>query len=88
MRETERSRLTDVGAAIRRAREAHGIRLTDLALLSGISGPALSSIETGKRDLRVSSLLRIAAALRVEPGELLGPPTGDAARDRDVGRGR
>jgi transcriptional regulator with XRE-family HTH domain len=42
-------------------------------------------IETGKRDLRLTSLYRIAAALRVNPGNLIDtpdstPPAGEASR--------
>ena len=63
--------LKDVGARIRQAREAAGLRLHELALLSGFSAPALSLIETGKRDLRLSSLFRLAAALRLKPADLI-----------------
>lgn len=63
--------LTDVGARIRQAREAAGLRLHELALLSGFSAAALSLIETGKRDLRLSSLFRLAAALRLNPADLI-----------------
>ncbi|MDG1418375.1 MAG: helix-turn-helix transcriptional regulator [Maricaulis sp.] len=64
-------RLAEVGARIRKAREGRGLNLHELARLNGISASALSLIETGKRDLRVSSLFRIAKALRIRPGELL-----------------
>ena len=63
--------LKDVGARIRQAREAAGLRLHELALLSGFSSAALSLIETGKRDLRLSSLFRLAAALRLNPADLI-----------------
>lgn len=63
--------LIKIGAQIRRLREAHGLNLHELARLCGISASALSLIETGKRDLRVSSLLRIAGALRTAPAEIL-----------------
>lgn len=62
------------GNAIRSHREALGLTLNDLALPWRISGPALSLIETGQRDLRVSSLLRTAAALWVSPATLLPWP--------------
>jgi len=51
-----------------------------LARLSGISAPALSLIETGKRDLRVTSLCRIADALRVAPGDLVEDRPAGATR--------
>ena len=57
-----------------------------MARLSGISAPALSLIETGKRDLRVTSLYRIAGALRVPVGDLVEPPSGETpAREADGG---
>lgn len=57
--------LTEVGQRIRAWRVAEGLTLDQLARLSGISGPALSLIETGKRDARLTTLARIAAALRL-----------------------
>lgn len=72
-------RLVSVGARLRRAREANGLNLHDLALLSGFSAPALSLIETGKRDLRLTSLLRLAAALRLKASDLLDDLDGDQA---------
>jgi transcriptional regulator with XRE-family HTH domain len=77
----EDSALKAVGRRIRQGREANGLTLHELARLTGISAPALSQIETGKRDLRVSSLHRIAAALRIAPGTLFDDrPSGKPAR--------
>nr|WP_295238826.1 helix-turn-helix transcriptional regulator [uncultured Brevundimonas sp.] len=80
---------SQVGGRIRAARESSGLNLHQLARLSGISAPALSQIETGKRDLRVSSLLRIASALRIQAGEFLGspPPSVSGAAECGVGEG-
>jgi len=72
-----RNELAAVGLKIRKAREAAGLTLRDLALLCGVNATNLSLIETGKRDLRVTSLFRIAAALRIGAFELFGPPSGD-----------
>jgi transcriptional regulator with XRE-family HTH domain len=66
--------LAKVGAQIRKLRGTRGLNLHELARLCGISAPALSLIENGKRDLRLSSLYRIAAALRVGAGNLLDVP--------------
>jgi len=68
----DHSPLAEVGRRIRKIREMSGLNLHELARLSGISAPALSRIETGKRDLRVTSLCRIAAALRIDARDLLG----------------
>ena len=70
-KDTEQNQLAEVGGRIRALRETRGLNLHELARLCGISASALSLIETGKRDLRVTSLYRIAAALRVAAGELL-----------------
>ena len=78
--------LKDVGARIRQAREAAGLRLHELALLSGFSAPALSLIETGKRDLRLSSLFRLAAALRLNPADLIqNAGSGDEVSTNEAG---
>lgn len=78
--------LKDVGARIRQAREAAGLRLHELALLSGFSAPALSLIETGKRDLRLSSLFRLAAALRLNPADLIqGAGSADEVSTSEAG---
>jgi transcriptional regulator with XRE-family HTH domain len=47
------------------------LSLEQLARLTGISAPALSLIETGKRDPRLTTLKRIADALRVPPATLM-----------------
>jgi transcriptional regulator with XRE-family HTH domain len=57
--------LADAGRRIRETRTAQGLSLEQLARLTGISAPALSLIETGKRDPRLTTLKRIADALRV-----------------------
>jgi len=67
----ENERLAEVGGRIRATREARGLNLHELARLSGISASALSLIETGQRDLRITSLYRIANALRIGAGDLL-----------------
>ena len=54
------------GQRIRMVRRDSNINLHQLALLTGISAPALSLIENGKRDPRLSTLSKIARALSVE----------------------
>ena len=69
--------LTEVGQRIRARRLAEGLTLDQLARLSGINRPALSLIETGKRDVRLTTLARIAAALRLPLEALLVDRKGD-----------
>lgn len=63
--------LGDIGRRIREARGAQGLSLDQLARLTGISAPALSLIETAKRDARITTLARIARALRIPLSDLL-----------------
>jgi len=71
--------LADVGQRIRKSRLGQGLRLKHLARLSGISPPALSLIETAKRDARLTTLARIAMALRVPLSSLVEDKPVDGA---------
>ncbi len=62
------------GRRIRVVRKENRINLHQLALLTGISAPALSLIENGKRDPRLSTLSKIAGALRVPISDLTDEP--------------
>ena len=62
--DAEKKLLADAGKRIREVRAAQALSLEQLARLTGISAPALSLIETGKRDPRLTTLKRIADALR------------------------
>lgn len=75
---TKNEYLTEVGCRIRKVRKERGLRQNQLALLSGISMAALSLIETGKRDLRITSLHRIAVALAIPVADLLEDGKEDA----------
>lgn len=79
----EQTRLEAVGARIRQTRERQELNLHELARLCGISASALSLIETGKRDLRITSLCRIADALRVKPGRLFEAEEFEAKHDSE-----
>lgn len=70
-RDADKVLLGEIGHRIRITREAEGITLKQLALLSGISAPALSLIETAKRDARLTTLNRIAIALRTPLASLV-----------------
>lgn len=62
--DAEKKLLVDAGQRIRETRAAQALSLEQLARLTGISAPALSLIETGKRDPRLTTLKRISDALR------------------------
>lgn len=55
-----------VGQAIRRAREAAGLSMRALARSSEMSQPFLSQVEKGVTSPSLSSLYRLAHALRSE----------------------
>ena len=59
-----------IGATIRENRRNLGLSLEDLSLLSSCTVPTLSYIERGKRNLKLSTLVSLAIALRIKPSEL------------------
>lgn len=86
--ENEQMLLADIGGRIRAIRSEQSLNLDQLARLTGISAPALSLIETGKRDARLTTLAKIAAALRVPLSTLLDDAlSGRDARTKDVSQG-
>jgi transcriptional regulator with XRE-family HTH domain len=56
------SDLTSLGRAIAAARAAAGLSQIELAAKADVDRASLSQIETGKRDARLSTLLRIFEA--------------------------
>lgn len=76
--------LGDIGRRIREARGAQALSLDQLARLTGISAPALSLIETAKRDARITTLARIARALRIPLSDLLGDQGAASSEDSSL----
>lgn len=66
--------LKDLGARIRALREAVDLRQQDLADATGLSRTSVTNIEAGRQDTGATTLLAIAAALRVPVGDLFGAP--------------
>ncbi len=60
-------------------RKRRGWSQPDLARASGLSGPMISFLEGGKRDFRLPTMEKIAAALDVSVPELLLTPAQQAA---------
>jgi transcriptional regulator with XRE-family HTH domain len=80
--------IAQVGAKIRRQRQASGLTLHELARLSGISSSALSLIETGKRDARLSTLDKIGRSLNTEIATFFGCSIkAEPGRNAGLGRG-
>lgn len=80
----ENKLLTEAGRRIRESRTGQGLSLEQLARLTGISAPALSLIETGKRDPRLTTLTRIADALRLQLAALIADRRGAAERSAQL----
>jgi len=55
----------ELGAALRTARIARGLRLEDLALAAGVGRRFVGELERGKPTARLAETLRVAAALGV-----------------------
>jgi transcriptional regulator with XRE-family HTH domain len=61
----------DLGFNLREARKQLGLTQEQVAERSGVHATEVSRIEAGKRDPRVSTVRRLAKAVRLPPGRLL-----------------
>jgi transcriptional regulator with XRE-family HTH domain len=61
----------NLGENLREARERLGLTQEQVSDRSGVQAGEVSRIERGKRDPKVSTLEKLAAAVEVEPAELL-----------------
>jgi transcriptional regulator with XRE-family HTH domain len=69
------------GQRVRERREALGLSQEALAARSEVHWTFLGQVERGRRNLSLHNLLKIAAGLGVDPGELvqgLQPPDAEA----------
>lgn len=82
--DAQKKLLAGAGGRIRETRVGEGLSLDQLARLTGISAPALSLIETGRRDPRLTTLSRIADALRVPLAALIADVPEPTERDAPV----
>ena len=55
-----------IGGKLRARRQHLGLSLEDLSRLSGSTVPTISHIERGTRDVKLSTLVSLASALRFE----------------------
>lgn len=78
-----------LGAEMRRRRQALGLTLEELADRANVSTNYLGTLERGRRDPSISTVMKLAKGLRVRPSELLGgvpeitPAAYDMARAYD-----
>lgn len=61
----------NLGSNLKAARTKRGWTQEELAEHSGVQAGEISRMEASKRDPQVSTLLKLAAALEVPPGQLL-----------------
>lgn len=66
--------MSDLGAALRTARDAAGVSLTGMATRTHYSKPLLGLLETGKRTIRPEHVEAYSRALNVPLDVLYGPP--------------
>jgi transcriptional regulator with XRE-family HTH domain len=71
-----------IGRAIRAARKAAQLPMTELAARCGISQPYLSQLENGKASPSIHTLYRIANTLGLTPQDLLPGSTDDPVVSR------
>lgn len=64
--------IAEFGREVRRRRESLGLTLEMLAERASLTPNYIGTIETGKRDPSLSTVLAIAGGLGVPAGELLG----------------
>jgi DNA-binding XRE family transcriptional regulator len=65
--------MTNIGSEIRRLREERGMTQQELAWRAGISNTTMYKTEVGKTEPRLSIVEKLAAALGVDPAEILFP---------------
>jgi transcriptional regulator with XRE-family HTH domain len=61
----------DLGTNLREARKRLGLTQEQVAERSGVHATEVSRIEAGKRDPQISTLLKLAKAVELQPGKLL-----------------
>ena len=59
-----------IGQNVRSTRKAQGVSQEALADMAGIDRSHMGFIERGKKDIRISTLVKVAGALNVDPANL------------------
>ena len=59
-----------IGQYVRSTRKAQGVSQESLADMAGIDRSHMGFIERGKKDIRISTLVKVAGALNVDPAKL------------------
>lgn len=82
MRQIHSTAAARIGQRVREARNNRGISLEDLGHLSEVNWTTIGKIERGASSPTVESLVRIATALEVDPGEFIADITADQYGER------
>ena len=61
----------NLGSNLKAARKKLGLTQEQVADRSGVHATEVSRIEAGKRDPQVSTVIKLAAAVELRPGQLL-----------------
>ena len=75
--------LRGIGQRLLNYRKAAGLTQEELAEAAGLSPRAYAVIERGSVSARLDSLLKICAALRISPNDILTEASPDAERLRE-----
>ncbi len=59
------------GQHLQSIRKAKGLSLRDLEKISEMDNQNISAIEQGKKDVQLSTIIKLAAALHIAPKDLL-----------------
>jgi transcriptional regulator with XRE-family HTH domain len=73
-----------LGAKLRRFREAAGLTQEQLGFRCNLDLSEISRIERGERDIRLSTVVRLATGLGLDPGEFVSGIGPTAAQSRAV----
>jgi transcriptional regulator with XRE-family HTH domain len=76
----------EFGQEIRRRRQALGLTLEQLASASGLTPNYIGTIENGKRDPSLSTVMALAKGLQTEVAELFGGVEGLSHSATELGR--
>lgn len=78
-----KSKLSEIGKRVKDARQAKGMKQTELAELIGISSKTISAIEVGRVEPSISQMLALSSALEEPLGYFVGETVGSVESKMD-----
>jgi transcriptional regulator with XRE-family HTH domain len=82
VRDDPRAATAAFGRRVRQLREARGLSQDALARATDVHATMIGRLERGAREPRLSTILRVADGLAVEPGELINDLDDGAEEDK------